>query len=238
MREADLLEQRLELVFTQELLRRLVQPLVLVVVGETTAQKRHDVLVVELVERVDELRVGDGRIQARHDAAGADDAHHLAHDLLVVGRVAQPEADDGGVERVVVERQAHGVALDEHDVLQVLRAVPRDVEHLRGEVEPRDEDVRVVARDALGDVSRAAADVEHQPGARIGMRAGGDGNVFERLLPQAVHAEREAVVCGVVLLGNRLEDAVYVFFGHWLLFPSLTAGSGASRRNQSAAAPL
>ncbi len=154
-------------------------------VTHTAAQQGHDVFVVKAVKRAHEGRVGHRGVQAGDRAARARDPRHLAHDLLVVRRVAQTEADHRGIEGCVLEGQVHRIALDEQDVFQSRRAPAGHVEHMVGEIQPHHEQLGMGARDLLGDVTRAAAHIKHYAGFAI--RARRDGHVLQAALPHAVH---------------------------------------------------
>lgn len=119
--------------------------------------------------------------------------------------------------------QLHGVAFDEHHVGQALRALTRNVKHVRGEVETANKYIGVFLGEHRGDVTRATTHVKDQA-RTLGVRARLERGIAQRTLPETVHAEADTVICRVIAIGDRFEYPVNVFLGHRF---SLLASHGA-----------
>ena len=123
------------------------------------------------------------RVPLRHGDAPRD-ARELRHDALGTRHVVEQECGDGGVERVVLERQLLGVAERELDPVV---EPPGAREHLLRDV---DADRVCAARGrGTGDVAGAGRDVEER---RARANAGG---VEQRLRDARRDAADDGVVC-------------------------------------------
>src|SRR5207342_2128973 len=83
-----------------------------VTAGEQLAQVGQDVERMEVVQRLEPVRLDLRELQHPRLSTDLEHAQHLAQGRVLVGDVAQAEGDGHQVETVVGERQCLGVALD------------------------------------------------------------------------------------------------------------------------------
>ncbi|MNT31871.1 hypothetical protein D3C72_1677260 [compost metagenome] len=142
------------------------------------------------------------KLQHQQLAARLQHPRHFSQRTVLVGHVAQAEGHADTVEVTRGERQALGVA---HGGGQqqagVGHAVAAHAQH--GIVDVGQPDLARGAGalgESLGQVTRAAGNVQHLHAGADGGAANGEG------LPDAVQARRHEVVHDVVALGDRMED--------------------------------
>ena len=162
--------------------------------GQHLAEQRHDPVEPEREERP-QHSAGLGDLEDRKPPAGPEHAAQLRERGLEVGDVPHAEADGGGVERVVVERQREQVALHP---LDGVRLPPRPLEHPGREVEAGHDASLPLGGD--GEVAGAAARVEHPV-------AGLDDGLRREPSPRAVEPGRHDPVHRVVDRRDPVEHA-------------------------------
>ncbi len=130
------------------------------------AEHRHDPLEPHAVEGRQRSR-GLRDLEQSNASSGHEHPRQLPKRPTEIGDVADAEADGGGVERVVLERQRQGVALHPGDGV---RLPARPLDHTRREVEA-DHTARARTYAGKREITGATAGVEHavaRPYHRLG----------------------------------------------------------------------
>lgn len=160
---------------------------------------------VEVIELGDHFAHRLGELQHQQTAARLQYPEHGGERLILVGNVAQAEANGDDVEMVVREGERLGVGLNVGDVVghpQVPQLVATHLEH--GVVDVGQYHLTGFTDDAGelgGQIAGTTGKIQHL------LTLAHTGAVDGEALPQAVDAERHQIVHQIILGCHRMEDA-------------------------------
>lgn len=177
-----------------------------VVARDGATEHGNDAAGVEVIERPDGGRRGDGELDDKEGGAGAHDAIHLAVAAGDVLKVADAEGDGDAVKRLVGERQVEAVTEGELDDVALGRGAgltAADAEHALGDVDTGDRHGVETLGHQHGEVASAGGDVENVVDGAAGTQHP-DGPAA----PQAVETEGHGAVHQVVGRGDVVKHSL------------------------------